>query len=59
MTINGFWRSAPLFAVAFFIFVGDASAQLEEIIVTARKREESLQEIALQLRETVYRIYQT
>ncbi|MBP01811.1 MAG: hypothetical protein CMM25_03230 [Rhodospirillaceae bacterium] len=49
MTSRKFWRSIPLFAVAVFVFVGDASAQLEEIIVTARKREESLQEIPLSI----------
>ncbi len=42
-------RTALLASVALCFVVEDAAAQIEEILVTARKREESLQEIPLSI----------
>tara|TARA_B110000438_G_C15808030_1_gene648342 strand:+ start:516 stop:2981 length:2466 start_codon:yes stop_codon:yes gene_type:complete len=43
------FRAALLASVALSIAAEDASAQIEEILVTARKREESLQEIPMSI----------
>ena len=42
-------RSAAIIGLAFSLAAEDAAAQIEEILVTARKREESLQEIPLSI----------
>lgn len=47
MSRFGFLRTALLTSVALSFGAQEAAAQIEEILVTARKREESLQEIPL------------
>lgn len=50
MTLNGYWRCFAIVPIALGshsapVFAAEANANLEEIVVTARKREERLQDL--------------